>query len=289
MPAKLTRVGQASTSTGTGNFTLGAALTTLSPAIRTFDAAAGSGDSGFLFFYSIMHKTLNELEDGIGYMADATTLVRHKVFRSTNSNALVNFSAGDKDVICTDQGNLQDMYFGGAPTSTLATKWQVPNNQAGSTSAIALTANRLYVMPAVITNRIRIIEWAISVTTAVAGSVVRVALAERLTLQTYKIIADLGQVDSSTTGDKALPSGVDMVLPAGNYFFLFHSSNNPTIRARSVNYCDLGTGFGTANQFLYGTLTWGGAWPNPVTAINTAINNAAGPSLIFRTEDDYVS
>jgi hypothetical protein len=288
MPAKLTRVGQASTSTGTGNFTLGAALTTLSPAVRAFDAAAGSGDSGFLFFYSIMHKTLNELEDGIGYMSDANTLIRHKVFRSTNDNELVNFSAGDKDVICTDQGNLQDMYFGGAPVSTIANKWQVPNNQAGTSSAVVMVANRLYAVPMVITNRIRILEWMVSVTTLAAGTTIRAALAERLSLTTYRIVLDLGEVDSSTTGDKVFPDGQNTTLPAGNYFMLVHSSGAPAVRGRAVNYADLGTNFLSAAQWVSGTLTWSGAWPSPVTGINAATTNAAAPSVVFRTEDDYV-
>ena len=286
MPAKLTRVGQSSTSTGTGDFTLGAALTALSPSVRTFADAAGIGTTGFNFFYSIIHKTLNEYEEGIGYMSDSTTLVRHKIFRSSNANAIVNFSAGSKDVMCADQGNLQDMFFGGSPSTNVATRWQIPNNQVGGASPIVLVANRLYAIPMVVTSRIRVAEWMCSVTTLAAGSNVRAALAERTSLTTYKVILDLGEIDSSTTGDKVFPLGAG-VVPAGNYFMLVNSSHAPALRARAVNYADLGSNFGSANQWIYGNLTWGGSWPSEVTSISNPINNNAAPTIIYRTEDDY--
>lgn len=286
MPAKLTRVGQLSTTTGTGNFTLGAALTSMSPAVRTFNAVAGNGATGFLFFYSILHKTLNESEDGIGYMSDATTLVRHKVFRSSNANAVVNFSAGDKDVICTDQGNLQDIFFGGSNSTSASTKWQIPNNQAGAASSSAMTANRLYAVPLVITNRLNIIEWMISVTTLAAGATIYAALAERINRTEFRVVRDLGSVDASTAADKGFPLGGGL-LPAGNYFMLIVSDGAPSVRMRSINYADLGSTFGGAYQWLYGTLTWSGFWPSTVTGITSAINNSAAPSVLYRTEDDY--
>lgn len=286
MPAKLTRVGQSSTTTGTGNFTLGAALTTLSPAIRTFADVAGVGDTGFQFFYSILHKTLNEYEDGIGYMSDATTLVRHKIFRSSNANAVVNFSAGDKDVMCTDQGNLQDMYFGGAPATPIAERWQVPNNQAGSVNSAVMTANRLYVIPMLVTNRIRVIEWMLNVATLAAGVTVRAAVAERISRTEYKAVIDLGEVDASTTGNKIFPFGSG-VLPAGNYFMLVVADGAPTVSMRSITYADLGSKYMTSVQWLYGALVWAGSWPNPVTGVTQGINNTAAPSVVYRTEDDY--
>lgn len=286
MPAKLTRVGQASTSTGTGNFTLGAALTTLSPSVQTFSAVAGSGN-GLMFFYSIMHKTLNELEDGIGYLSDTNTLVRHRVFRSTNGNALVNFSAGDKDVVCTDQGNLQDTFFGGSPASSVATKWLAPANHGTDTAPAVMTADRLYAIPMTISQSIKVIEWMATVTTAVAGSVVRAAIAERLTRTTYRVAIDLGTIDSSTTGDKVFPAGANLMMPAGSYFILFHSSNTPSLRFRSINNSDIGGQFGTMYKFLFGSLAWSGSWPNPVTGIDTGVNNNSCPAIYFRTEDDY--
>lgn len=285
MPAKLNRVGQSSASTGTGNFTLGDALDVIT-GIRTFSEIAGSGDTAFLFFYSIIHKTLAEWEDGIGYMSDSTTLVRHRVFRSSNSNSIVNFSSGDKDVICSDQGNIQDVYFGGSPSTTVSTRWQVPNNQSGTASTVAMVANRVYAIPIVITNRLNITEWMISVTALSAGATIYAALAERISRTEFRVVKDFGSVDASTASDKVFPSGSG-AIQAGSYFILVNTDGTPTVRARSVLFSDLGTAFAGANQWLYGSLSWSGAWPIPVTGISSAINNAAAPTVMYRTEDDY--
>ena len=89
---------ESSTTAGTGNITLAGEagwlrfsdIFAISPAayflyqIRNDDAVVGSA----------------EIESGIGYLADADTLVRDKVLRSTNSNAAVDFSSGAKVVTC---------------------------------------------------------------------------------------------------------------------------------------------------------------------------------------------
>ena len=88
------RVKETSTTTGTGNFTVSGAVTSF----RTFNAAFGTN---VRFYYAIVSQSASEWEVGEGYLSDATTLVRDDVMSSTNSNALVNFSAGTKDVFCT--------------------------------------------------------------------------------------------------------------------------------------------------------------------------------------------
>lgn len=91
-------VRESSTSTGTGNFTLGGA-----PAggFVTFDAAYGTSQQ---FEYIIKSEDGSEWEVGEGHLSASTTLVRDTVRASTNSNALVNFSAGTKDVRGTVSG-----------------------------------------------------------------------------------------------------------------------------------------------------------------------------------------
>lgn len=87
------RVKDTTTTTGTGNVTL-----------------SGSAPSGYQAFgtpfaindpicYTIAGGA--EWEVGIGYLSASTTLVRDRVLRSSNADALVNFSAGTKDVFCT--------------------------------------------------------------------------------------------------------------------------------------------------------------------------------------------
>jgi hypothetical protein len=90
------RVKETTTTTGTGTVNLGGALDTF----QTFVAGVGGGNTTY---YSIFHQTANEWEVGIGTVTDAATdtLSRDTVISSSNSDALVNFSAGTKDVICT--------------------------------------------------------------------------------------------------------------------------------------------------------------------------------------------
>lgn len=85
---------QETTITGTGNLT----ITTVT-GYRSFSDAAGTGATN-KFYYAIRHITADEWEEGVGYMSDATTLVREVVINSSNSDAAVNFSAGTKEIVC---------------------------------------------------------------------------------------------------------------------------------------------------------------------------------------------
>lgn len=93
------RIKMTSTTTGTGTLTLVSAVT-------GFGAFSLIGD-GNTTSYAIIGVDANgvptgEWETGIGtYTASGTTLSRG-VIKSSNSNALVNFSAGTKHVICAD-------------------------------------------------------------------------------------------------------------------------------------------------------------------------------------------
>lgn len=90
------RVKETSTTTGTGNITLDGAVSQFQAFSNRADFLAG----GWLY-YCIAGQTGTEWEVGKGYLSDATTLVRYKVFESSNADALVNLSAGTKDVFCT--------------------------------------------------------------------------------------------------------------------------------------------------------------------------------------------
>lgn len=87
------RVKETTTTTGTGAITLAGAAT----GFRTFNATIGVGPETY---YCIQGST-GEWEVGEGYLSNATTLVRDTVYSSSNGNALVNFSAGTKDVFIT--------------------------------------------------------------------------------------------------------------------------------------------------------------------------------------------
>lgn len=90
------RVKETTTSTGTGTINLAGA----DAGFEGFVSAIGNSNTTY---YAIAHQTSNEFEIGIGTVTDASpdTLSRTTVISSTNSDNLVDFSAGTKDVFCT--------------------------------------------------------------------------------------------------------------------------------------------------------------------------------------------
>lgn len=94
MPRFADRVKDTTSTTGTGAITLSGTAPT---GYQTFAAGFGSGNS--VVQYCIVGTS--EWEVGKGTFDGSTGLTRDTVRSSSNSNALVNFSAGSKDVFCT--------------------------------------------------------------------------------------------------------------------------------------------------------------------------------------------
>jgi len=90
---------ETATTTGTGNFTLAGAAS-------GYQALNDAHATNVWFEYAIVMST--EWEIGLGYLSAASTLVRSRVYMSSNANAAVNFSAGTKDVFCTVSGFMLD-------------------------------------------------------------------------------------------------------------------------------------------------------------------------------------
>ena len=87
------RVNETTVSTGTGTITLAGP-------VQNYQSFAVIGN-GNQTYYTIFHQTLEQWEVGIGtYTSSGTTLSRDTVLSSSNSNNLVNFSAGTKNVFC---------------------------------------------------------------------------------------------------------------------------------------------------------------------------------------------
>ena len=85
------RVKETTTTTGTGTVTLAGAVT----GFRAFSAVLSNSDTTY---YAIVGA--NQFEVGIGTYTSGT-LSRDTVLSSSNSNALVEFSAGSKNVFIT--------------------------------------------------------------------------------------------------------------------------------------------------------------------------------------------
>ena len=93
MPYLANRVQETTTTSGTGTVTLGGAVT----GYVTFISSFTVGDA---VYYAIDNGN-GEWEIGIGTLVTSSTLSRDTVIESSNSNALVNFSAGTKRIFCT--------------------------------------------------------------------------------------------------------------------------------------------------------------------------------------------
>lgn len=91
------RIKETTTTTGTGTITLGGAPT----GFKTFSSRFATGDE---VYYTIVLGS--EWEVGIGTLASSSTISRDQVLASSNSDALVDFSAGTKDVFVTLPGFL---------------------------------------------------------------------------------------------------------------------------------------------------------------------------------------
>lgn len=90
MPLYADRVQETTTTTGTGTLTLAGAVT----GYQAFSDAVNDGDR---VSYMITDGTAWEVGDGV-YTLSGTTLTRENVDSSSNTGALVNFSAGTKNV-----------------------------------------------------------------------------------------------------------------------------------------------------------------------------------------------
>jgi hypothetical protein len=84
------RVKETSSSSGTGNITLGGAF----PGYQTFNAAIASGSTVYYTIHNLTAGDDDEWEVGLGTFTSPATLVRTTVFSSSNSGSAVNFTAG---------------------------------------------------------------------------------------------------------------------------------------------------------------------------------------------------
>ena len=124
------RVRETSTSTGTGNFTLGGAVT----GYRTFASVLASADTTY---YTIADQGGANWEVGIGTFTSPSTLARTTVLSSSNAGSLVTFTAGTKDVfISLPAGRTVQSVDGGSTGLTPATASYGAVSLAGTLNAV---------------------------------------------------------------------------------------------------------------------------------------------------------
>jgi hypothetical protein len=84
------RVKESSTSSGTGNITLGGAI----PGYQTFNAAIATGSTVYYTIHNLTAGSDTEWEVGVGTFTSPSTLARNTVLSSSNSGSLVPFTSG---------------------------------------------------------------------------------------------------------------------------------------------------------------------------------------------------
>jgi len=87
------RVSETTTTTGTGSFSLGGALTDF----QTFNNGIGVGNTTY---YACVNTNKGEWEVGLGTLSGTTTLLRTTLIDSS-TGAFVNFTSGTKLIFCT--------------------------------------------------------------------------------------------------------------------------------------------------------------------------------------------
>lgn len=279
MPAILSRVAENSTGTGTGNLALGgAASADYGPNARTFAAALGG--AGFNFYYDILHKTTAEYERGIGHLSGAN-LVRDLVIESTNSNGLVDFSAGDKFVM---SAAVPDDLAYEPQNTTETTQFRRSLLGPANVATVAVTASRLYLTPYFNNKEINVSHVAVGVTTAgTGGHVARVGLFEKVSNQGFRLVYDFGTVPVDTATDKVI--AFPFKLPVG-CFYVGVVSQSGTFRASGNGAFNNFSGGASLNAnstiHVYTSHTTTSVFPSTISAV-TAIVNASSPTVWFKT------
>jgi hypothetical protein len=132
-------VHQTCSSTGSGDLILVAVN-----GKNTFSAAFGTGGSN-VFYYFVSSRDAFEWEIGSGHMSDSTTLVRDTILLSTNSDLIVTFSGGVKDVSCDIPAALQVMTSQVVLQSLLTTRGDLIRRGATAAERVALgTTGHVY-------------------------------------------------------------------------------------------------------------------------------------------------
>jgi len=279
-------IAETSTSAGTGNLTLAGAIV---------DAANYVYGATFNSFYGVNHVFPYRIEDtnsnwelGEGYLSAASTLVRLNVFNnSLGTTAKISFPAGTKRVYVPTDARA----YGSRMRNKVA--YSLTGQAVGVRGAVTLTANTMYVCPHLIIAPCRLTTIAFRVAVLAAGSTMRVGI-YNLNKQSdtgndfdsvFTLLADLGTVDTSTTGIK--PITVDLKLGQGVYGFAVVSNGAPQIMSTGTNIVWTGAAGNTfennpVSYWSASSAAYHAALPASTPNAMSAVMNAGAPQAMLR-------
>lgn len=222
------------TTTGTGDLTLSSVS-----GYPTFNDVFGTSRR---FYYTILNDSDGTpLEAGIGYLSASTTLVREKVLATYSSStyddtsaAALSLAAGTKRVICSTEAGA--MSINALNVNSSATTRVVSPIMPGSAGSLAVTTNRCYYIPFVISTPRELDAIVFRVSSGSGTTQAKVGI------YTATINGKPGdRIDQSafqSTGTGASGTRVTATLtqrryPPGLYFLAFASDGAPTINSPS--------------------------------------------------------
>ncbi len=212
----MNRIIESSTSTGTGNFTLNGAL--VDPAQGLVGTLPFSARVPLKLYVPYMIEDASgNWEKGKGFLQDATTFVRGYVLdNSLNNTTKIDFPAGSKKVFFpTENRAFGADYFNNSV-------WKNTPSNIGFRSAVTLPVNTLVMTPHLQLTSQRITAVGIKVTSAAAGSRIKIALYNFVRQadgndfnSAFPIAFEIGEVSGATATEKII--NTDFYLPEGAY------------------------------------------------------------------------
>lgn len=270
---------QTTTTTGTGNLTL--------TAVTGYPTLANAFAVNQPFSYVLLDANGLFKEAGIGYLSDATTLVRARVSATFSGSAYVKDAAtaasltGTTTVICTPHAASMEAMLPTVDGQSGINRMVSPANRNLNVTPFPLVGLRLYYVPFLLRTGGVVTSLNANVTTAgAAGAVVRMGV---YTCKADGYIGDLlattADAATDSTGLKVGPLTAPAALPPGWYFAAIVGNVASTVTgfqsstANIIGGSPLGFAAGsiTAIEYRYETLV-SAALPATASLTTTAIN-----------------
>lgn len=225
---------QTTTTTGTGNLTLAG--------VAGYPTLANAFVIGQPFAYSLLDAAGLFLEAGIGYLLDATTMVRVRVTATFVGNVYTKEAAapvtlaGVTTVLCTPNAAT---LMTALPTvdgqSSNVARLVTSAGRSVSQSPQPMSANIVYYVPFLLRTGADVTALGIGVQNAGAGVARTGVYAVNEKGYMGKLLATTGDLDVSTSGFKMGTLAQAISLPPGDYYSAVVSSVGFTVTAYTTN------------------------------------------------------
>lgn len=227
------RIRDVTNTTGTGNVIVAGVPP---DGYRTFSAVCSVND---FFHYTIVHQTLNEWEVGFGVYSATNTIQRVAVYSSSNSNALVNFNSGTKDIFLTESSEMADADPLRLSISAFSSTAYITAPASWIVNTTTPAANNVSLFPAYFRESFTATKIGVSITTGVSGNV-RLGVYRSGTDGGFTtLVVDSGDIAVTTTAG-LYEATISQRFTPGLYYFAYTSNVAPTLRSYNASLAPWG-------------------------------------------------